>query len=75
MKTVSVTKIRDFNIEPTKTKRPEYVFAASGLVKLGDKIFVVADDELHLAEFEVKDKNKTGKWTAKTPLTKPKKQL
>lgn len=62
LKTVSVTKIRDFNIEPTKAERPDYVFAASGLVKLGDKIFVVADDELHLAEFDLKDKKKPGKW-------------
>lgn len=67
LKTVSVTKIRDFNIEPTKANRPHYVFAASGLVKLGEKIFVVADDELHLAEFDLKDKTKPGKWYRMLP--------
>ncbi|MDX2105847.1 MAG: hypothetical protein SFY67_05540 [Candidatus Melainabacteria bacterium] len=62
MKTLNITKIRDFNIEPTRTERPDYVFAASGLVKLGDTIYVVADDELHLAEFDLKDLQKPGKW-------------
>lgn len=62
MKTLSITKIRDFNIEPTSSQRPDYVFAASGLVKLGDTIYVVADDELHLAEFDLKDLHKPGKW-------------
>lgn len=67
MKTVAITKIRDFNIEPTRDERPDYVFAASGLVKLGETIFVVADDELHLAEFDLKNKQKPGKWYRMLP--------
>lgn len=62
MKSLNISKIRDLNIEPTKAQRPDYVFAASGLVKLGDTVYIVADDELHLAEFDLKDLNKPGKW-------------
>ncbi len=73
LKTIAISKIRDFNIEPTMADRPDYVFAASGLVKLGDKIFVVADDELHLAEFDLKDKTKPGKWYRMLPGNLPSK--
>ncbi len=67
MKTLPIYKVRDYKIEPSKAERPEYVFAASGLVKLGHKVYVVADDELNLAEFDLQDKDKPGKWFRMIP--------
>jgi hypothetical protein len=45
--------IRELNTShPSSPGRPNYVSAASGLVKVGERYFVVADDELHLATFD-----------------------
>ncbi len=67
LKTLPIYKVRDYKIEPSKQERPDYVFAASGLVKLGNKVYVVADDELNLAEFDLKDIEKPGKWFRMIP--------
>jgi hypothetical protein len=49
---VSLTKIRDLDLAAaTRPERPLHLSAASGLVCVGDRFYVVADDELHLAAF------------------------
>jgi len=44
-------KLRDLAIDTPLPGRPAYVSAASGLVCVGDYLYVVADDENHLAMF------------------------
>jgi hypothetical protein len=47
-----ITKLRDLNLSAGATPdRPDYISAASGLVRVGEYLYVVADDELHLAVF------------------------
>jgi hypothetical protein len=49
---VSLTKIRDLDLAAaTGPGRPLHLSAASGLVCVGDRLYVVADDELHLGAF------------------------
>ena len=52
---------------PLQKGRPAHIAAASGLVRVGDKFFVVADDELHLGVFTVDDRCTNG-FYAETPL-------
>ena len=48
-----LTKLRHLTLAaPSQPGRPSYVSAASGLVKVGQQLFVVADDELQLAAFD-----------------------
>jgi hypothetical protein len=58
---ITLTKIRQLDIEPTEKSRPHYVYAASGLAQVGNRLYIVADDELHLAVFDQQD-SKPGKW-------------
>lgn len=44
-------KLRDLAIDTALPGRPAYISAASGLVCVGDYLYVVADDEHHLAMF------------------------
>src|SRR5688500_4209402 len=37
--------------EPSRAGRPAHVSGASGLVRAGDRLYVVVDDENHLAVF------------------------
>jgi hypothetical protein len=48
---LNTKKVRLLDIHNPETGRPPYMIAASGLVKLGDWLYVVADDELHLGVF------------------------
>jgi hypothetical protein len=49
---ISLTKVREFDLSaPTSAGRPAYLSAASGLVRAGRFLYVVADDELHLGVF------------------------
>lgn len=65
-KMLSLEKVRQLDIAPAETSRPSYVYAASGLVELGNRFYIVADDELHLAVFE-KDTKKLGSWIRLLP--------
>ena len=38
-------------LEPSRPGRPAHVSAASGLVRVGERLYVIADDENHLAAF------------------------
>lgn len=51
--TLAVHRIRDLRIEPTQHPRGNtYLSAASGLVQAHDRLYVVADDEHHVAVFD-----------------------
>lgn len=52
-------KIRDLTLSAPKTGKSHHLSAASGMVKVGNTAFVVADDELHLAVFKL-DSNEPG---------------
>lgn len=67
---ITLEKVRELAIEPLSKNRPAYVYAASGLVRLGNSIFIVADDELHLAEFDVAG-SVPGKWLRLLPGVLP----
>ncbi len=69
-KPITVKKIRDLQIEPSAKGRPDYVYAASGLVILGKTMYVVGDDEMQLASFEYGN-NKPGKWLQLLPGALP----
>lgn len=58
---IAIEKVRELLIEPLGENRPAYVVSASGLVRLENRIFIVADDELHLAEFNLKS-SQPGRW-------------
>jgi len=50
--TISLTKIRELDlIDSGEAGSPRYLSAASGLANVGDRLYVVADDELHLGVF------------------------
>lgn len=49
---MKVTKLRELNTEKIGPAGAEYVSAASGIVRLGDLLYVVPDDELMLAIFK-----------------------
>ncbi|MBX3150292.1 hypothetical protein KF728_09110 [Candidatus Obscuribacterales bacterium] len=59
--TIQLRKVRQLDIEPTADSRPKYVYAASGLARIDDQLYIVADDELHLAIFE-ENSSIPGKW-------------
>lgn len=69
-----LTKIRDLDIEPTAESRPAYVYAASGLARLDNCLYVVADDELHLAIFDFQGKT-PGRWLRLCPGNLPNEYL
>jgi hypothetical protein len=46
-----INRLRELAIQSPLPGRPPYVSAASGLVCVGDYLYVIADDELHLAIF------------------------
>jgi hypothetical protein len=51
---ISLTKIRELSLEsPSQAGRPAHLSAASGLVRVGNNLYVVADDEEHLAIFQL----------------------
>jgi hypothetical protein len=51
MKKLALTKLRELAVAEPLPGRPSYISAASGLVCVGDYLYVVADDEHHLAVF------------------------
>lgn len=60
--TISFTKLRELDLDtPTQPGRSSHVAAASGLVCIGDMIYVVADDEVHLGMFARSDP-RPGRW-------------
>lgn len=67
---LTLTKLRDLSIKPTGEARPPYVYAASGLVGINNHLYVVADDELHLAVFEA-DSDLPGTWIRLFPGSLP----
>ena len=52
MKSIPVRKIRDLTLTSEESGK-NYVYSASGLVRIGHQIYVVADDNLHLALFDL----------------------
>lgn len=49
---IAITELRALDVSAGRpSKQPFYISAASGLVCIGSKIYVVADDELHLGVF------------------------
>jgi hypothetical protein len=49
---IALTKLRDLDLAaPLSPGRPAYLSAASGLVRIDDVLYVVADDEHHLGVF------------------------
>jgi hypothetical protein len=53
---IALSRIRDLDIAPPGIPgRPLYLSAASGLVRVNARIYVVADDELHLGVFRLGD--------------------
>jgi hypothetical protein len=56
---IQLTKIRDLDLAPSSARR-SHVSAASGLVRAGNRLYVVADDELHLGVFSL-DANVPGR--------------
>ena len=55
---LNTQKVRLLDIHNPEAGRPPYMIAASGLVKLDDWLYVVADDELHLGVFRAGDSGK-----------------
>lgn len=54
--TLQLTRVRELNVQTaSRPGRPAFVSAASGLVKAGRHLYVVADDELHLGHFVLND--------------------
>lgn len=50
---IAATKIRELNLnQPIQSGRPAFLSAASGLVRVGGYLYVIADDENHLAVFQ-----------------------
>jgi hypothetical protein len=47
-----LTQLRELDlVAGSEPDRPAYLSSASGLVRVGDELYVVADDELHLGRF------------------------
>lgn len=54
MTAMHLTKLRDLTLQAGAIpERPAFISAASGLVRIGAQLYVVADDELHLAIFSL----------------------
>jgi hypothetical protein len=47
-----LTHIRDLDVEAPLASGHSFLSAASGLVRLGETLYAVADDDLHLARFQ-----------------------
>src|SRR5262245_48623060 len=55
---IRLTKIRQLDVAPSPDAGAiEYLSAASGLIRAGSFLYVVADDELHLGVFGATDNN------------------
>jgi hypothetical protein len=53
---LSLNRLRDLDLEAaTGPGRPAHASAASGLVRIGEHLHVIMDDEAHLASFRVSD--------------------
>lgn len=52
---IQLEKIRDLTLSNTAEGRPDHLSAGSGLVRRGDYIYVIGDDELDLAVFSMAD--------------------
>jgi hypothetical protein len=53
---IALTRIRDLELAPPGIPgRPLHLSAASGIVRVNARIYVVADDELHLGVFRLGD--------------------
>ncbi len=63
---IAIEKVRDLVIEPLGEDRPAYVISASGLVRIDNRVLIVADDEFHLAVFDLRS-NKPGSWIKLLP--------
>ncbi|MFA7338532.1 MAG: hypothetical protein WC028_17225 [Candidatus Obscuribacterales bacterium] len=63
---IAIEKVRELVIEPLAANRPAYVTSASGLVRLENRVYIVADDELHLAVFDLKS-SQPGHWLRLLP--------
>jgi hypothetical protein len=48
---LAINQLRELIIESPLPGRPSYISAASGLVRVGNYLYVIADDEHHLAIF------------------------
>lgn len=50
---IKLQKLRDLTLESTQEGRPEHLSAGSGLVRRGDHVYVIGDDEHDLAVFSL----------------------
>jgi hypothetical protein len=50
---ITLTKIRDFDLSPAQGSARKHLSAASGLVRVGPFLYVIADDENHLGVFRL----------------------
>jgi len=58
---ITLTKLRDLDVARASTpSRPAWLSAASGLVRVGANLYVIADDELHLGVFPATGGNEPG---------------
>jgi hypothetical protein len=54
---IALTKIRELDLAVSaQSGRPPYLSAASGLVCVGSRAYVIADDEMHLGMFDLDSK-------------------
>jgi len=67
---LEVKKIRDLIVAKSADEGTGFVSAASGLAVAGDNIYIVADDRLCLASFNLNDTS-AGKWIRLFPGTLP----
>ncbi len=53
---ITLEKLRDLDlIAPLQPGRAAFISAASGLVRIDDRLYIIADDENHLAIFDMHD--------------------
>ena len=54
---ITLTKVRELDVSPSPdTPATKYLSAASGLIRAGSFLYVIADDELHLGVFDATDR-------------------
>jgi hypothetical protein len=59
---LDLRKLRDLDLEePSEPGRPAYLSAASGVVRRGDFVYVIGDDEVHLGVFRLSSPE-PGRW-------------
>ncbi len=63
---IAIEKVRELAIAPLGNNRPAFVISASGLVRIEHRVLIVADDEFHLAEFDLRN-NQPGSWIRLLP--------